>query len=147
MGKSVYDIAAMLDIMLPKRSSFSRCTSDRVNLRLGVGKNLGVTDSHWLAFSEEDNRLFDKVINLLGDQVIEKDVKIEGHLELAQAEYHGGEFRSFWCCQFVVPADHQHLSGIFVMRISDQTLTSISRVLKDRSVRSRTLSIGKKLTL
>lgn len=94
MGKSVYDIAAVLDIMLAKgrHSSLMQCVKSDAGLAVGIGGDLKITKLPWLLLQEdEDKRLFGQAVSLLSDVTVRKDIKIDGHWDMAQAEYHGGE--------------------------------------------------------
>jgi hypothetical protein len=64
MGKSVFNIAATLDIMPPgqSRSLVEAASDEDTGLTMGLGRHLGIPDNHWLSFPGEDQQLYKEVI-------------------------------------------------------------------------------------
>lgn len=84
MGKSVFDIAALLDVLAPGPVSYlDTLSSNQVKVSIGVADPT--------QFIKDDNgdgqRLFKEASELLGGLVKCTDIYIEGHKEMAKQGY------------------------------------------------------------
>lgn len=79
MGKSAFDIAALLDILIPVKPlpylSFLEETTSM---------SIGAAGASSIAMTDEERSLYREAIDMLGDSVKCTDIYIEGHKELHQ---------------------------------------------------------------
>lgn len=82
MGKSAFDVAALLDVLAPRPISYLQGLSfDTPAIAIGVADDINFEDD------EDGKRLFREASDLLGELVKCTDVYVEGHLEMKKSKY------------------------------------------------------------